>query len=134
MVKDTTTIVKETTLQNPKNHNLVADWSFEGLKYEKKPAIDENGNEVDGIFNVWITLDNEKQFNSYSTEMVKGMILGFREASNSRDVNAVVLTGAGHKAFCTGGNTKEYAEYYSGQDQEYRQYMRLFNDMVSTML
>ena len=134
MVKDTATVVAETALENPVNHNLVADWSFEGLKYEKKNAIDENGNEVDGIYNVWITLDNEKQYNSYSTEMVKGMILGFREASNSRDVNAVVLTGAGHKAFCTGGNTKEYAEYYAGQDQEYRQYMRLFNDMVSSIL
>ena len=134
MPKDTVNVIADTALENPVNHNLVADWSFEGLKYEKKPAIDENGNEVDGIYNVWITLDNEKQFNSYSTEMVKGMILGFREASNSRDVNAVVLTGAGHKAFCTGGNTKEYAEYYAGQDQEYRQYMRLFNDMVSSIL
>ena len=134
MIKDTATVIKENATQGLKNHNLVENWDFEGLKYERKPAIDENGNQVDGIFNVWITLDNEKQFNSYSTEMVKGMILGFREASNSRDVNAVVLTGAGSKAFCTGGNTKEYAEYYSGQDQEYRQYMRLFNDMVSTML
>ena len=38
------------------------------------------------------------------------------------------------KAFCTGGNTKEYAEYYAGHPQEYRQYMRLFNDMVSSIL
>ncbi len=35
---------------------------------------------------------------------------------------------------CTGGNTKEYAEYYAGNPQEYRQYMRLFNDMVSSIL
>ena len=40
----------------------------------------------------------------------------------------------GDKAFCTGGNTKEYAEYYAGRPQEYRQYMRLFNDMVSAIL
>jgi 6-oxo-cyclohex-1-ene-carbonyl-CoA hydrolase len=46
----------------------------------------------------------------------------------------VVFTGAGDKAFCTGGNTKEYAEYYAGNPQEYRQYMRLFNDMVSAIL
>lgn len=134
MVKDTATVVNETALTDLKNHNLVEDWSCPGLKYEKKNAIDQNGETVEGIYNVWITLDNEKQFNSYDTEMVKGMILAFREASNSRDVNAVVLTGAGSKAFCTGGNTKEYAEYYAGNDQEYRQYMRLFNDMVSTML
>ena len=66
--------------------------------------------------------------------MVKGVILAFRAASVARDVVAVVFTGAGDKAFCTGGNTKEYAEYYAGNPQEYRQYMRLFNDMVSAIL
>jgi 6-oxocyclohex-1-ene-carbonyl-CoA hydrolase len=65
---------------------------------------------------------------------VKGVILAFRAASNARDVNCVVFTGAGDRAFCTGGNTKEYAEYYAGNPQEYRQYMRLFNDMVSAIL
>jgi 6-oxo-cyclohex-1-ene-carbonyl-CoA hydrolase len=49
-------------------------------------------------------------------------------------VNAVVFTAAGDKAFCSGGNTREYAEYYAGRPQEYRQYMRLFNDMVSAIL
>ena len=66
--------------------------------------------------------------------MVKAVILAFRAASNARDVNCVVFTGVGDKAFCTGGNTKEYAEYYAGRPQEYRQYMRLFNDMVSAIL
>jgi 6-oxo-cyclohex-1-ene-carbonyl-CoA hydrolase len=66
--------------------------------------------------------------------MVKGVILAFRAASNARDVSSVVFTGVGDKAFCTGGNTKEYAEYYAGHPQEYRQYMRLFNDMVSSIL
>jgi len=66
--------------------------------------------------------------------MVKGVILAFRAASNARDVNCVVFTGSGDKAFCTGGNTKEYAEYYAGHPQEYRQYIRLFNDMVSAIM
>ena len=66
--------------------------------------------------------------------MVKSVILAFRAASAARDVVAVVFTGAGDKAFCTGGNTKEYAEYYAGNPQEYRGYMRLFNDMVSAIL
>jgi 6-oxo-cyclohex-1-ene-carbonyl-CoA hydrolase len=46
----------------------------------------------------------------------------------------VVFTGRGDRAFCTGGNTAEYAEYYAGRPEEYRQYMRLFNDMVSAIL
>jgi len=67
---------------------------------------------------------NPKQYNSYTTDMVKALILAFRRASADREVNTVVFTGAGDKAFCTGGNTKEYAEYYAGNPQEYRQYMR----------
>ena len=104
------------------------------MRYEKRPVKGEDGKPVAGLYNAWITLDNPSQFNSYTTDMVKSVILAFREASVARDVVAVVFTGAGEKAFCTGGNTKEYAEYYAGNPQEYRGYMRLFNDMVSAIL
>ena len=104
------------------------------VRYEKRPARRPDGREVPGLYNAWIWLDNQPQYNSYTTDMVKAVILAFRAASNARDVSSVVFTGAGDKAFCTGGNTKEYAEYYAGRPQEYRQYMRLFNDMVSAIL
>src|SRR5512139_3907145 len=117
-----------------KNHDIVDDIAKPGVRYEKRPARKPDGTAVDGLFNAWITLDNPTQFNSYTTDMVKGVILAMRAASNARDVGCVVFTGVGDKAFCTGGNTKEYAEYYAGHPQEYRQYMRLFNDMVSAIL
>ncbi len=117
-----------------KNHDLVDDISKPGVKYEKRPARMPDGSVVPGLFNAWITLDNPSQYNSYTTDMVKGVILAMRAAANARDVVCVVFTGVGDKAFCTGGNTKEYAEYYAGHPQEYRQYMRLFNDMVSAIL
>jgi 6-oxocyclohex-1-ene-carbonyl-CoA hydrolase len=121
-------------LREFKNHDLVPDIARSGIGYELRPAKKPDGTVVQGLYNAWITLDNPAQFNSYTTDMVKGVILAFRAASNARDVSSVVFTGAGDKAFCTGGNTKEYAEYYAGHPQEYRQYMRLFNDMVSTIL
>ncbi|MBK7331990.1 MAG: 6-oxocyclohex-1-ene-1-carbonyl-CoA hydratase [Betaproteobacteria bacterium] len=117
-----------------KHHGLVADFSRPGVRFERRPARTPDGKVAEGLYNAWITLDNPSQFNSYTTDMVKGVILAFRAASDMRDVNAVVFTGAGDRAFCTGGNTKEYAEYYAGHPQEYRQYMRLFNDMVSAIL
>ncbi|MBK6803720.1 MAG: 6-oxocyclohex-1-ene-1-carbonyl-CoA hydratase [Betaproteobacteria bacterium] len=117
-----------------KHHGLVEDFSRPGVRFERRPARTPDGKVAEGLFNAWITLDNPSQFNSYTTDMVKGVILAFRAASDMRDVNAVVFTGAGDRAFCTGGNTKEYAEYYAGHPQEYRQYMRLFNDMVSAIL
>ncbi len=124
----------QSALRDFKNHDLVDDISKPGVTYEKRPAKTPDGKTVPGLFNAWITLDNPSQFNSYTTNMVKGAILAFRAASNARDVNCVVFTGVGEKAFCTGGNTKEYAEYYAGHPQEYRQYMRLFNDMVSAIM
>jgi 6-oxo-cyclohex-1-ene-carbonyl-CoA hydrolase len=117
-----------------KSHNLVPEAGSPGVRFEKRPVQRPGGGEAPGLYNAWITLQNPEQFNSYTTPMIIDTILAFRAASNARDVVAVVFTGAGDKAFCTGGNTKEYAEYYAGNPQEYRQYMRLFNDMVSGIL
>ncbi len=116
------------------DHDIVPFETVPGVRYEKRPARLPDGAVAEGLFNAWIWLDNPSQYNSYTTGMVKGLIRAFRAASNARDVVAVVFTGVGDKAFCTGGNTKEYAEYYAGNPQEYRQYMRLFNDMVSAIL
>ncbi len=116
-----------------KNHNLAAN-EYKEIIFEKRPCKDKNGETVEGLYNGWIIINNPKQYNSYTTEAVKEIILAFREASNDRSVVAVVFTAVGDKAFCTGGNTKEYAEYYAGNPQEYKQYMRLFNDMVSSIL
>jgi 6-oxo-cyclohex-1-ene-carbonyl-CoA hydrolase len=117
-----------------KSHDLVDHAPRPGVRYQLRPAQRPDGTPAAGLFNAWITLANEAQFNSYTTDMVKAVILAFRAASNARDVNCVVFTGAGDRAFCTGGNTREYAEYYAGRPLEYRQYMRLFNDMVSAIL
>ncbi len=117
-----------------KNHELVAEREFEHILYERRPVKDKDGAVVDGLHAVWIILDNQPQLNSYTTDMVKDVILAFRRASVDRAAVAVVFTATGERSFCTGGNTAEYAEIYAGKPQEYRQYMRLFNDMVSAIL
>jgi 6-oxo-cyclohex-1-ene-carbonyl-CoA hydrolase len=121
-----------------KDHNI---WGMEHFgteapctMYEEKPIIDPGGKPVEGLYSAWITLNNPAQYNSYTTEMVKGVIAGFHRAQMNRGVVAVVFTGAGHNAFCTGGNTKEYSEYYSTKPTEYGQYMDLFNGMVDSIL
>ncbi len=134
MSETTAEVTARTAPEHLIDHNLVAEAVVPGVLYEKRPARTPDGSVAEGLYNAWITLDNPRQYNSYTTEMVKGVILAFRRAANARDVNAVVFTGSGDRAFCTGGNTKEYAEYYAGNPQEYRQYMRLFNDMVSAIL
>jgi 6-oxo-cyclohex-1-ene-carbonyl-CoA hydrolase len=117
-----------------KSHTLVDGYSYRTIRYERRAARDAAGAEVPGLCNAWIVLDNPAQLNSYTTDAVKEIILAFREASMDRSVVAVVFTATGDVAFCTGGNTKEYAEYYAGNPQEYKQYMRLFNDMIDAIL
>jgi 6-oxo-cyclohex-1-ene-carbonyl-CoA hydrolase len=102
--------------------------------YDKRPILDPQGNPVEGVYSAWIWLNNPAQYNSYTTEMVKGVISGMTNASADRSVVAVVFTGVGDRAWCTGGNTKEYAEYYSGRPTEYALYMDLFNGMVDSIL
>lgn len=120
-----------------KDHDLFKDEHFGKeapcVLYEKKPVLDPKGNPVEGLFSAWLILNNPAQYNSYTTEMVKGVISGLHRASMDRSVVAVVFTGIGDKAFCTGGNTKEYAEYYSGNPSEYALYMDLFNGMVDAL-
>ena len=116
------------------DHHIVPDYQYKEVLVEKRPLKDFDGRPVEGLYNYWIIFNNPKQFNSYTTAMVKETILAFRQASMDRASVAVVFTGVGDKAFCTGGNTKEYAEYYAGNPQEYKQYMRLFNDMVTHIL
>jgi len=101
---------------------------------EKLPLRDPQGNVVEGLHVARITLNNPAQLNSYTTSMVKGVTAGFEAASSDRSVVAAVFTAAGDRAFCTGGNTKEYSEYYSRRPNEYGEYMDLFNGMVDAIL
>ena len=116
------------------DHNLVESYPAHFILVGHRAVKDRLGAPVAGLHNVWITLNNPSELNSYTTDMVKEIILALRAASNDRAAVAVVLTGAGSRAFCTGGNTREYAEVYAGNPGEYRRYMRLFNDMVTAVL
>ena len=120
------------------DHSLWGDehWGTEAPStvYEKRPILDSTGKPVEGLFSAWIILNNPAQYNSYTTEMVKGVTAAFQNASLDRSVVAVVFTAVGDRSFCTGGNTKEYAEYYSGKPHEYGEYMDLFNGMVDSIL
>jgi len=123
-----------------KNHDLWGNEHFGSeadapcTVYKLRPIKDPKGNEVEGLNTAWIILNNPRQYNSYTTEMVKGVIAGFHKASMDKSVVAAVFTAMGDKAFCTGGNTKEYAEFYSKRPNEYGEYMDLFNAMVDSIL
>ena len=59
-----------------KDHNLVADAAraavSQRVHYEKRPVKGFDGRPVEGLYTAWIVLDNPTQYNSYTTDMVKG--------------------------------------------------------------
>jgi 6-oxo-cyclohex-1-ene-carbonyl-CoA hydrolase len=105
-----------------------------GVIFEKRPLLDPSGQAVAGLYTAWIWLNNPAQHNAYTTGMVKGVIAGFQRASSDRSVVAAVFAAKGDKAWSSGGNTKEYAEYYARRPHEYGDYIDLFNRMVDAVL
>src|SRR3954468_21316464 len=65
--------------------------------------------ETDGPVAV-ITIDRPERYNAFRGRTVEELIHAFRSAWADRGVQAVILTGAGEKAFCTGGDVKQRAE------------------------
>ena len=52
----------------------------------------------------WITIDREARRNALNEEVVRIIDRAIAEASADRDCRAIVLTGAGDKAFCAGAD------------------------------
>ena len=57
-----------------------------------------------------ITINRPHRYNAFRGRTVEELIAAFRAAWADRGVHVVILTGAGDKAFCTGGDVKQRAE------------------------
>lgn len=57
-----------------------------------------------------ITINRPARYNAFRAKTVDELIAAFNLAWGDRDVRVVILTGAGDKAFCAGGDVKQRAE------------------------
>src|SRR5665811_1777282 len=57
-----------------------------------------------------VTINRPERYNAFRAKTVEEMIKAFRAAWADRQVQSVILTGAGEKAFCSGGDVKQRAE------------------------
>jgi enoyl-CoA hydratase/carnithine racemase len=96
--------------------------SFEEILYDVR----------DGVATV--TLNRPKAYNAYSTRALEELACAFREASWDDGVAVVVYTGAGTRAFCTGGDVKEYEREYLRRPRDYWKYMGLFRAYIEGIL
>jgi naphthoate synthase len=62
----------------------------------------------DGL--AWITIDRPDRMNAFRARTVDELIACLKRAWASADVGVIALTGAGERAFCTGGDQKQRAE------------------------
>jgi len=62
----------------------------------------------DGL--AWLTIDRPERMNAFRARTVDELIGCLKRAWASPDVGVVCLTGAGGRAFCTGGDQKQRAE------------------------
>ncbi|HVD01583.1 MAG TPA: enoyl-CoA hydratase-related protein [Candidatus Dormibacteraeota bacterium] len=65
--------------------------------------------EVEGT-TALITINRPERYNAFRGRTVDELVDAFRRAWADRAVRAVILTGAGDKAFCAGGDQKQRAE------------------------
>ncbi len=97
-------------------------FAFEDILYQKAGRIAR------------ITLNRPKLYNAYSTRALEELASAFRDASFDDAIGVIVYTGAGDRAFCTGGDVKEYAESYVATPRDYWKYMALFRAYIESIL
>lgn len=71
---------------------------FKDILYEKKEGVAK------------IMINRPEVYNAFTTHTLKEMASALEDAELDSSIGVVVLTGAGNKAFCTGGDMKESSQ------------------------
>jgi enoyl-CoA hydratase/carnithine racemase len=98
------------------------DFAFHDVRYAKADRVAR------------ITINRPQAYNAYSTAALEELATAFRDAAFDDAVGVIVFTGAGDRAFCTGGDVKEYADAYVGTPRDYWKYMALFRAYIESIL
>lgn len=96
-------------------------FDFSDILYEKQGMIAR------------ITINRPEAYNAYTTDTLRELIRAFDDAAADDGVGVIVFTGAGNKAFCTGGDVKEYAAVYTKRPHDYFKYMGLFSRYIESI-
>lgn len=98
------------------------EYGFKDILYTKKDWV------------ATITWNRPKFYNAYSTLALKEIKAAMDDASCDDSIAVVVLTGAGDKAFCTGGDVQEYQTYYTRTPRDFLKWGRLWLDAYNTLI
>ena len=77
--------------------------NFEDILYEVRNGV------------AWITINRPEKMNAFRGQTCDEIIRALNKAGYDRGVGAIVLAGAGEKAFCTGGDQSAHNGNYDGR-------------------
>ena len=83
---------------------------FEDIVYDKPWA------NIEGVARIMI--NRAAVYNAFRGKTASELKQAFEDASFDNSVGVIVLTGAGDKAFCTGGDAKDVAPEKAGYSPE----------------
>jgi 6-oxocyclohex-1-ene-1-carbonyl-CoA hydrolase len=95
---------------------------FEEIKYSKADYV------------ATIMINRPQSYNAYSTTTLRELAEAFQDAAFDDAVGVIVFTGSGDRAFCTGGDVKEYERDYTRSPHNYWKYMRLFEAYLESIM
>jgi enoyl-CoA hydratase/carnithine racemase len=98
------------------------DQEYKEILYEKKGPVAK------------VTINRPTHYNAYNTQALRELIDAFTDAAWDDSIAVVVYTGAGDKAFSTGGDVKEYQSYYTKKPRDYYKYMGLFRAYLESLV
>src|SRR5437016_11307719 len=77
----------------------------------------------------WITINRPEKRNALNGDVIAGIVRGYRDAHDDKDVRVIVLSGAGDKAFCAGADLANsgaaFAFDFSRPNVDYADLLRL---------
>ena len=69
--------------------------------------------EADGV--ATITINRTEKMNAFRSQTCEELIHAFNRAGWNKDIGVIVFTGAGDRAFCTGGDQAAHEGFYDGR-------------------
>ena len=78
-----------------KKWGKVSEFDFKDIVYEKRLGVAR------------VTINRPEAYNAFTTDTQEELVKAFEDAERDDTVGVVILTAAGTKAFCTGGDAKE---------------------------
>ena len=81
-----------------------------------------------------VTLDNASHANCLTAKMMNELCDYVKKLELDTSVRCVILTSAGEKAFCSGGDLKEELHNATEEPQQLRDFNRQGNDMIQRIL